>query len=163
MMGDLEVSTNIFLCTQYGLVGSTEWVEEYLPWISAANVAYINVDVGVRSPTFSASAAPLLHNLLYEVTALVPSPNQTVQGQTVRDLWDGHISTMGSGSDFTAFQDYAGVPSLDMGFGGPDSEAPIYQYVFSKLLICRFSNTLTSIYYSPYVSHPTFFTLRNDF
>ncbi|RYC56991.1 hypothetical protein CHU98_g9219 [Xylaria longipes] len=113
---------------EYGLVGSTEWVEEYLPWISAANVAYINVDVGVRSPTFSASAAPLLHNLIYEVTALVPSPNQTVQGQTVRDLWDGHISTMGSGSDFTAFQDFAGVPSLDMGFGGPDDEAPVYHY-----------------------------------
>ncbi|KAJ2980850.1 hypothetical protein NUW58_g6835 [Xylaria curta] len=113
---------------EYGLVGSTEWVEEYLPWISKANVAYINVDVGVRSPTFSASAAPLLHNLLYEVTALVPSPNQTVQGQTVRDLWNGHISTMGSGSDFTAFQDYAGVPSLDMGFGGPDDKAPVYHY-----------------------------------
>ncbi|KAI1173569.1 hypothetical protein F4777DRAFT_557296 [Nemania sp. FL0916] len=113
---------------EYGLVGSTEWVEEYLPWISAANVAYINVDVGVRSPVFSASAAPLLHSLLYEVTALVQSPNQTIQGQTVRDLWDGHISTMGSGSDFTAFQDYAGVPSLDMGFGGNDLEAPVYHY-----------------------------------
>ncbi|KAI3340594.1 hypothetical protein F4824DRAFT_451415 [Ustulina deusta] len=113
---------------EYGLVGSTEWVEEYLPWISATNVAYVNVDVGVRSPTFSASAAPLLHRLLYEVTALVPSPNQTIQGQTVRDLWDGHISTMGSGSDFTAFQDYAGVPSLDMGFGGSSDEAPVYHY-----------------------------------
>ncbi|KAI0876939.1 hypothetical protein GGS24DRAFT_498377 [Hypoxylon argillaceum] len=113
---------------EYGLVGSTEWVEEYLPWIQAANVAYINVDVGVRSPTFSASAAPLLHNLIHEVTSLVPSPNQTVKGQTVRDLWDGHISTMGSGSDFTAFQDYAGVPSLDMGFGGADHDAPVYHY-----------------------------------
>ncbi|KAI1500144.1 hypothetical protein F5X99DRAFT_387147 [Biscogniauxia marginata] len=113
---------------EYGLVGSTEWVEEYLPWISAANVAYINVDVGVRSPTFSASAAPLLHNLLYEVTALVQSPNQTVAGQTVRDVWDGYISTMGSGSDFTAFQDFAGVPSLDMGFGGEPAGAPVYHY-----------------------------------
>ncbi|KAL7620627.1 hypothetical protein AAE478_009622 [Parahypoxylon ruwenzoriense] len=113
---------------EYGLVGSTEWVEEYLPWLSAANVAYINVDVGVRSPTFAASAAPLLHKLIYEVTSLVPSPNQTVKGQTVRDLWDGHINTMGSGSDFTAFQDFAGVPSLDMGFGGQTDDSPIYQY-----------------------------------
>ncbi|KAI2604298.1 Zn-dependent exopeptidase [Hypoxylon fragiforme] len=113
---------------EYGLVGSTEWVEEYLPWLSDANVAYINVDVGVRSPVFSASAAPLLHNLLYDVTALVQSPNQTVKGQTVRDLWDGHISTMGSGSDFTAFQDFAGIPSLDMGFGGQTGGSPIYQY-----------------------------------
>ncbi|KAH8196282.1 hypothetical protein TruAng_009563 [Truncatella angustata] len=113
---------------EYGLVGSTEWVEEYLPWLSITNVAYINVDVGVRSPVFSASAAPMLNNLIYEVTNLVPSPNQTVPGQTVRDTWNGHISTMGSGSDFTAFQDYAGVPSLDMGFGGQSEDSPIYQY-----------------------------------
>ena len=34
---------------------------------------------------------------------------------------------MGSGSDFTAFQDFAGIPSLDMGFaGGPKS--PVYHY-----------------------------------
>lgn len=26
---------------EYGLVGSTEWVEEYLPWLDDANVAYI--------------------------------------------------------------------------------------------------------------------------
>ncbi|KAI1384016.1 Zn-dependent exopeptidase [Hypoxylon trugodes] len=113
---------------EYGLVGSTEWVEEYLPWLSAANVAYINVDVGVRSPTFAASAAPLLHKVLYDVTAQVQSPNQTIKGQTVRDLWDGHISTMGSGSDFTAFQDFAGIPSLDFGFGGQTDDSPIYQY-----------------------------------
>ncbi|KAI0203508.1 hypothetical protein F4808DRAFT_22062 [Astrocystis sublimbata] len=113
---------------EYGLVGSTEWVEEYLPWISAANVAYINVDVGVSGQIFSASAAPLLHNLLHEVTALVPSPNQTVQGQTVRDVWDKQISTLGSGSDYTAFQDYAGVPSLDMGFSGSAKKQAIYHY-----------------------------------
>ncbi|KAI1433495.1 Zn-dependent exopeptidase [Xylaria sp. CBS 124048] len=113
---------------EYGLVGSTEWVEEYLPWISASNVAYINVDVGVRSANFEASAAPMLHGLLYEVTGLVQSPNQTIPGQTIRDVWDGTIHTMGSGSDFTAFQDYAGVPSLDMGFGGSTSRDPVYHY-----------------------------------
>lgn len=91
-------------------------------------MAYINVDVGVRSPVFKASAAPLLSQLIYDVTAMVPSPNQTVKGQTVRDTWDGHISTMGSGSDFTAFQDYAGIPSLDFGFGGEAASSPIYQY-----------------------------------
>lgn len=26
---------------EYGLVGSTEWVEEYLPWLTVANVAYV--------------------------------------------------------------------------------------------------------------------------
>ncbi|KAK6949136.1 hypothetical protein Daesc_009210 [Daldinia eschscholtzii] len=113
---------------EYGLVGSTEWVEEYLPWLTAANVAYINVDVGVRGPIFSASAAPLLHKLIHDVTASVQSPNQTIKGQTVRDLWDGRISTMGSGSDFTAFQDFAGIPSLDIGFNEETGNSPIYHY-----------------------------------
>ncbi|KAF7958346.1 hypothetical protein EAE96_001895 [Botrytis aclada] len=104
---------------EYGLVGSTEWVEEYLPWLSNANVAYINCDVGTSGPKFSASASPLHNKALGEILSLVQSPNQTIPGQTVGDLWNGLISTMGSGSDFTAFQDYAGIPSIDLGFG-PD-------------------------------------------
>lgn len=112
---------------EYALIGSTEWVEEYLPWLSHASVAYVNVDPGVKGSQFSVAAAPLLHRVLYEVTATVPSPNQTVEGQTVRDLWDGRIRTMGSGSDFTAFQDFAGIPSIDMGFGGGDEDA-VYHY-----------------------------------
>ncbi|KAK1547107.1 PA domain-containing protein [Colletotrichum paranaense] len=112
---------------EYSLIGSTEWVEEYLPWLTEASVAYVNVDVGVRGPNFNPSAAPLLHRVLREVTQLVPSPNQTVPGQTVADVWDGRISTMGSGSDFTAFQDFAGIPSLDFGFGGENGDV-VYQY-----------------------------------
>jgi N-acetylated-alpha-linked acidic dipeptidase len=108
---------------EYGLIGSTEWVEEYLPWLSAANVAYVNVDVATVGPVFAASASPLLNKALYDIVSVVPSPNQTIPGQTVGDLWDHKIKTMGSGSDFTAFQDFAGVPSIDMGFG-PDPSAP---------------------------------------
>jgi N-acetylated-alpha-linked acidic dipeptidase len=112
---------------EYGLIGSTEWVEEFLPWLSKTCVAYLNVDVGTVGPYFKAAASPLLNSALYAATALVPSPNQTVANQTVRDTWSGHISTMGSGSDFTAFQDFAGIPSLDMGFStGKDSA--IYHY-----------------------------------
>ncbi|KAK5165808.1 uncharacterized protein LTR77_008731 [Saxophila tyrrhenica] len=112
---------------EYGLLGSTEWVEEYLPWLSDASVAYINVDVGAIGPVFRAAAAPLLNKAIYKVTGEVRSPNQTVEGQTIRDTWNGHISTMGSGSDFTAFQDFAGIPSIDIGFeAGPGS--PVYHY-----------------------------------
>lgn len=112
---------------EYGLVGSTEWVEEFLPWVSSSSVAYLNVDVGARGGHFSAQASPLLNQALYEVTNMVQSPNQTVKGQTLRDLWDGHIHTMGSGSDFTAFQDFAGVASIDLGFSaGP--KHPVYHY-----------------------------------
>jgi N-acetylated-alpha-linked acidic dipeptidase len=60
---------------------------------------------------------------------LVSSPNQTTHGQSVYDVWDKHIDTMGSGSDFTAFQDFAGIPSMDMGFSirqGPNDA--VYHY-----------------------------------
>ena len=112
---------------EYGLIGSTEWVEEYLPWLSKSAIAYLNVDVATRGPQFSAAASPILNKALYEATSLVQSPNQTTPGQSVRDLWDGHVRTMGSGSDFTAFQDFAGIPSVDLGFGG-SKYSPVYHY-----------------------------------
>lgn len=112
---------------EYSLLGSTEWVEEYLPWLSDAAVAYLNVDVACMGPAFVAAASPLLNKAIYEATSLVQSPNQTVAGQTVRDTWDGHIKTMGSGSDFTAFQDFAGVPSIDLSFQRT-SQSPVYHY-----------------------------------
>ena len=112
---------------EYGLIGSTEWVEEYLPWLSATTVAYLNVDVGSRGPRFDTSASPLLGKAIYEATSLVQSPNQTVPGQTVRDIWNGQIKTIGSGSDFTAFQDFAGIPSVDLGFAS-DPKSAVYHY-----------------------------------
>jgi N-acetylated-alpha-linked acidic dipeptidase len=112
---------------EYGLVGSTEWVEEYLPWLSNSGVAYLNVDVGARGSDFKVSASPLFKNLIWESVHEVASPNQTTPGQTIGDLWDGHIGTIGSGSDFTAFEDFAGVGSIDMGFGGAKGD-PVYHY-----------------------------------
>jgi N-acetylated-alpha-linked acidic dipeptidase len=116
---------------EYGLVGSTEWVEDFLPWLKATDVAYVNLDVGCSGPKFTASASPLLNKLIIEATSKVQSPNQTVEGQTIHDVWnlnDGaKIRTMGSGSDFTPFQDHAGIASLDMGFT-PDDSSPVYHY-----------------------------------
>jgi N-acetylated-alpha-linked acidic dipeptidase len=51
---------------EYGLLGSTEWVEEYIPWLKASTIAYLNVDVGANGPNFRASAAPLLNKVLIE-------------------------------------------------------------------------------------------------
>lgn len=112
---------------EYGLLGSTEWVEEYLPWLSAATVAYLNLDVATVGPNFRATAAPLLNKAIYEITGAVQSPNQTIKGQTVRDTWSGYIGTIGSGSDFTAFQDFAGIPSSDIGFVSGEKD-PVYHY-----------------------------------
>ncbi|ERS99244.1 hypothetical protein HMPREF1624_04442 [Sporothrix schenckii ATCC 58251] len=126
---------------EYGLLGSTEWVEEYLPWLQQASLAYVNLDTGASGPDFASSAVPLLHDLVHQVTGEVLSPNQTVPGQTVRDTWSGKIAPLGSGSDYTAFLDYAGITSVDVRFsGGGDAAAaaassggdkyvtPVYHY-----------------------------------
>ncbi|EMC99839.1 hypothetical protein BAUCODRAFT_30252 [Baudoinia panamericana UAMH 10762] len=112
---------------EYAILGSTEWVEEYVPWLSHATIAYLNVDTGAQGTNFEVSAAPLLHKLIVEATSLVQSPNQTLANQTVGDLWDGRIGTMGSGSDFTAFQDFVGIASLEMQFGTAPTD-PVYHY-----------------------------------
>lgn len=112
---------------EYGVVGSTEWVEEYLPWLSKAAIAYLNVDVAAVGSVFTPGAAPLLHKALYGAASMVQSPNQSIPGQTVRDLWNGHIKTLGSGSDFTAFQDFAGIPSVDLCFTSGPRDA-VYHY-----------------------------------
>ena len=52
---------------EYGLLGSTEWVEEYIPWLSGSAVAYLNVDVATDGPYFRLSAAPLLSDVVEEV------------------------------------------------------------------------------------------------
>ncbi len=118
-----------------GLIGSTEWVEQHAQALDHA-VAYFNVDVAVSGPDFGASAVPSLKQFMREIAKSVPSP----MGNTVYQEWradrhssnehrasnappqpgeEVHVSDLGSGSDFTPFLQHAGVPSTDIGSGGP--------------------------------------------
>lgn len=116
---------------EYGLVGSTEWVEEHAPELAKHAVAYLNVDVASSGTKFHAEASPFLFDMLRNVTKQVPAVNGTsiVPGvpaqQTIYDEWGHYIGTLGSGSDYTAFQDFLGVTSADIGFY--DGEA-VYHY-----------------------------------
>lgn len=102
-------------------------MEDNLPWLSKKTVAYLNVDVATSGQHLTASASPLLNDAIHKAASLVRSPNQTVEGQTVLDVWGGHIKSMGSGSDFTAFQDFAGIPSVDCGFTRGKNDS-VYHY-----------------------------------
>jgi N-acetylated-alpha-linked acidic dipeptidase len=124
-----------------GLIGSTEWVEGNLAELRAKAVAYVNTDVGVNGSNFEASAVPSLKDLVRDVTREVQDPKS---GSTVHEAWESHVSelqknatgtgrqspppdplgkvplgSLGSGSDFSPFLDYAGIPSVDMEFSGP--------------------------------------------
>jgi N-acetylated-alpha-linked acidic dipeptidase len=123
---------------EYGLVGSTEWVEANAAMLSQKAVAYLNIDVAVTGPDFGAGGVPSLRDVLREVARLVPEPRQ---GGSVGALWESRakaawaqstpvtlggpdrefnqqLGRLGSGSDYTAFLDFLGVPSTDMGFSG---------------------------------------------
>jgi N-acetylated-alpha-linked acidic dipeptidase len=112
---------------EYGMIGSTEWVEEYYPWLSSSAVAYLNIDVAAAGPNFYSSASPLVSGLIRTAAATVQSPNQTIKGQTIADLWSGSSYPLGSGSDYVAFLDYAGIACTDFGFGGGPKDPP-YMY-----------------------------------
>jgi len=124
-----------------GLLGSTEWVEGNTTELQKKAVAYINTDVGVAGPNFEASAVPSLKDLVRDVTQDVENPKA---GQSVYEAWVNSIEqqrktpsgtgrpappkdpsgkvplgALGSGSDFSAFLDHAGIPSVDLGFTGP--------------------------------------------
>ena len=115
-----------------GLIGSTEWVEQHAQPLQKA-VAYFNVDVAVSGPNFSAAAVPSLKEFIRQIAQSVPSP----AGGSVYDVWRAHnqinpnrpsnspptgdvrVGDLGSGSDFTPFLQHIGVPSTDIGSGGP--------------------------------------------
>lgn len=79
-------------------------------------MAYINLDAAITGTEFSASASPLLQTALMNVLERVEDPKTN---ETLRELWgDKQLPGLGAGSDYVAWQDYAGVSSIDMSFTG---------------------------------------------
>lgn len=106
---------------EHGVIGSTEWVEQYKDELQAKAVAYINLDAAVSGKTFRASASPSLKTVLAEATKKVnyPYTEETVYEHWSRDKNEPRIGNLGGGSDHIAFYMHAGVPSLSGGASGP--------------------------------------------
>jgi N-acetylated-alpha-linked acidic dipeptidase len=101
---------------EYGLLGSTEFGEQFGGDLTKNAVAYLNMD-GVAGRSFSAGAVPSLDKLVMDVTKTVQDP----KGGTIFDAWRGNreaptLGRLGSGSDYTVFIDHLGVTSMELGF-----------------------------------------------
>ncbi|KZT43059.1 Zn-dependent exopeptidase [Sistotremastrum suecicum HHB10207 ss-3] len=136
---------------EYGLLGSTEYGEDFSEWISEHVVAYLNLDSAVSGSRFHASASPSLASLVQKTAKDISHP--TEKGSS---LWDARldsgnlhgpvdaevqamydmestadestgVSALGSGSDYTVFAQRIGIASSDQGFGGSLSD-PVYHY-----------------------------------
>ncbi|KAF9265384.1 Zn-dependent exopeptidase [Marasmius fiardii PR-910] len=68
---------------EHGLVGSTEYGEDFADWISEHAVAYINVDVSSAGSRWNVLGSPSLAHLIKRTALDVPHP--TIQKKT---LWD---------------------------------------------------------------------------
>ncbi len=137
-------------------MGSTEWVEQHEAELRNAP-AYFNVDVAVSGTKFGASAVPSLKQFLRDVTKIVPSPqggtvyevwqkasqpNAPATQSPTEAIGDSRrtpaaqvktdvpVGDLGSGSDYTAFLQHAGVPSSDVSSSGPYG---VYHSVFDNL------------------------------
>ncbi|GMJ14772.1 ALTERED MERISTEM PROGRAM 1, CONSTITUTIVE MORPHOGENESIS 2, PRIMORDIA TIMING, Multifolia, HAUPTLING [Hibiscus trionum] len=118
---------------EFGMIGSTEWVEQNLVNLGAKAVAYLNVDCAVQGPGFFAGATPQLDNLIFEVTKKVKDPDSEVA--TIYDKWKtmngkNNIERLtGVDSDFAPFLQHAGVPSVDIYYG---RDFPVYHTAFDS-------------------------------
>jgi N-acetylated-alpha-linked acidic dipeptidase len=127
---------SIVLCSwdaeEYGLIGSTEWAEEFADELQQKAVAYLNLDAAVSGQNFGASSVPSLWKFIRAVTKDVKDPKT---GKTVYQQWqdrtnelrteeqrhtagEARIEALGSGSDYTPFLQHLGIASTDMSFGG---------------------------------------------
>ncbi|OMO51891.1 hypothetical protein CCACVL1_29512 [Corchorus capsularis] len=115
---------------EFGMIGSTEWVEQNLLNLRAKAVAYLNVDCAVQGPGFFAGATPQLDNLIFEVTKKVNGPDSeaaTLYGEWTTMNGSNIERLSGVYSDFAPFLHHAGVPSVDIYYG---RDFPVYHTAF---------------------------------
>jgi N-acetylated-alpha-linked acidic dipeptidase len=116
---------------EWHLTGSTEWGEQFAEKLGRGAVAYLNVDGSVSGPEFSVSGVASLNALVESVAADVLDPNSRQDLRTTFERRQGGgegaeepapglvDNDLGSGSDYTVFLNFLGVPIIDMAFEGP--------------------------------------------
>jgi N-acetylated-alpha-linked acidic dipeptidase len=116
---------------EWHLTGSTEWGEQFAAELSKGAVAYLNVDSSTSGPNFSIGAVASLNPTIVEVARDVIDPNSR---RSIYETWekkqessaadaDSNTSMveneLGSGSDYTVFLNFLGVPIASFTFDGP--------------------------------------------
>ena len=110
---------------EWGLIGSTEYVEDDSLRLMRGGVAYLNQDVAAQGTRFGGGGSPSMRPALRDVARQVPDPGgrgsvyaewRRVSG--VPDSEEPAMGDPGGGSDFAGFYNHLGIPIADWGFGG---------------------------------------------
>jgi len=118
-----------------GLLGSVEWVETHVDELKKHAVTYVNSDSNARG-FFHVGGTQDLQSVVGTVAHDVIDPEKNIsvwerahlraimhakdaeERSKLRKRNDLTVTELGDGSDYTAFQDFAGISSLNLGFGG---------------------------------------------
>jgi N-acetylated-alpha-linked acidic dipeptidase len=110
---------------EWGLIGSTEFVEDDSLRLSREAVAYFNQDVAAQGPRFGGGGSPALRPMLRDVARSVPDPNgkgsvyaEWRRAAAIPDTAEPAMGDPGGGSDFAGFYNHLGIPIAEWGFGG---------------------------------------------
>ncbi|SKB29697.1 M28 family metallopeptidase [Daejeonella lutea] len=130
------------------LMGSTEWVEDHKEELKQKAVVYINTDGSGRG-FLGAGGSHGLESFMDAIAKDVKDPQTNVsvyerlKARQVATAGSDKakkdnmarknmtIGALGSGSDYSAFLQHAGIPSLNIGFGGED-EGGSYHSIYDS-------------------------------
>jgi N-acetylated-alpha-linked acidic dipeptidase len=126
---------------EFGIIGSTEWVEKHGAELQQKLVAYFNSDSNGRGQIRAGGShhlAPFLREVLDEVPN--PASSRSVLQARVRlqSSMDGEsrrfeVEAAGSGSDYAPFLHHITMPSLNLGFGGGCPGAGVYHSIYDTV------------------------------
>ncbi|CAJ0590177.1 unnamed protein product [Cylicocyclus nassatus] len=111
---------------EYGLIGSSEFIEQRLGVLQSRAVAYINVDHIAGGKSLDIKAVPLLYRTIVEAAQRTPYSDNNDEsllefwrhfrrrGPFVGDRAVPEIGLPAGGSDYQRFITFAGVPAADL-------------------------------------------------
>jgi N-acetylated-alpha-linked acidic dipeptidase len=100
---------------EFGLIGSTEWVEKHAAELELHAAVYLNTDSS-GAGAMTAAGSPMLESFLNEVLHEVNDPTSG------KPMFAGSLTPLGSGSDYVPFVHHLGIASLNVGFGAPPGQ-----------------------------------------
>jgi N-acetylated-alpha-linked acidic dipeptidase len=139
---------------EWGLLGSTEWAEEHAEELQRKAVAYLNTD-SYSAGRLSAGGSHTLTTFVRQVARDVVDP---VTGRSAADVAVRHelttaktaadsgritargfrVDPLGSGTDFEAFLEHLGVPTVSYEFDGGPTQGTYHSIYDSYDLFTRF-------------------------
>ena len=110
---------------EWGLMGSSEYVEDDSLRLMKGGVAYLNQDVSAQGVRFGGGGSPSLRATLRDIARAVPDPAgrgsvyaEWRRADGVSAQAEPAMGDPGGGSDFAGFYNHIGMPIAEWGFGG---------------------------------------------